>query len=145
MPDNVGYTQGSGTKITTREVNYSGETAQSQVVGIVNFTGTDDAKVANDISDTNPLQVQEANSPTSQLNQIFNLLTSLPSYDGSLDRMRATAILESGTLSTCSAVTTVSTVTTATNLSQLDARNASMLIEAAELSAWAQTVQNYIQ
>lgn len=140
MPDNVGYTQGSGTKITSREVNYSGETAQSQVVGIVNFTGTDDAKVANDISDSNPLQMQEMGGATSQLTQLYNLATSPPGYDSSLDRARATAVVESGTLTTCS---TVSSVTSA-NVSQIDSRNASMLIDALDTLAWAQTVQSYI-
>ena len=144
MPDNVGYTQGSGTKITSREVNYSGETAQSQVVGIVNFTGTDDAKVANDISDSNPLQMQEMGGATSQLTQLYNLATSPPGYDSSLDRARATAVVESGTLTTCSTVNSVTAVSTVTNVSQIDTRNASMLIDALDTLAWAQTVQSYI-
>lgn len=55
MPDNVGYTAGSGTKIASREVSYSGETAQSQAVGLVMFSGSDDAKTAADVDASNPL------------------------------------------------------------------------------------------
>jgi hypothetical protein len=57
MADNVGYTPGSGEKVATREVSYSGETAQAQAVGLVTFTGSDDAKTATDISGSNPLPV----------------------------------------------------------------------------------------
>jgi hypothetical protein len=32
MADNVGYTPGTGEKVATREVSYSGETAQIQTV-----------------------------------------------------------------------------------------------------------------
>lgn len=57
MPDNVGYTAGSGTKIASREVTYSGEVAQAQSVGLVTVTGADDAKTASDVSASNPLPV----------------------------------------------------------------------------------------
>lgn len=50
MPDNVGYDPGTGIKVASREVSYSGETAQSQSVGIVLFTGPDDGKTATDVS-----------------------------------------------------------------------------------------------
>lgn len=46
MPDNVGYTPGTGTKVATREVTYSGEAANAQAVGLVTFAGADDAKTA---------------------------------------------------------------------------------------------------
>jgi hypothetical protein len=57
MPDNVGYTAGSGTKIASREVSYSGETAQVQSVGLVTFSGADDAKTATDVGESNPVPV----------------------------------------------------------------------------------------
>lgn len=57
MPDNVGYTAGTGTKVASREVNYSGETAQTQVVGLATFSGPDDAKTVADVSPDNPLPV----------------------------------------------------------------------------------------
>ena len=39
MADNVGITPGSGAKAASREVSYSGETAQVQVVGLATFDG----------------------------------------------------------------------------------------------------------
>ena len=57
MADNVGYTPGTGTKVATREVTYSGEAANAQAVGLVTFAGADDAKTATDISEANPLPI----------------------------------------------------------------------------------------
>ena len=57
MPDNLGYTPGTGAKVATREVNYSGETANAQAVGLLTFSGADDAKTATDISEANPLPI----------------------------------------------------------------------------------------
>jgi hypothetical protein len=57
MTDNVGYTPGTGAKVATREVTYSGETANAQAVGLVTFDGADDAKTATDISPSNPFPI----------------------------------------------------------------------------------------
>lgn len=57
MPDNVGYTPGSGATIATREVTYSGDTAEVQVVGLATFAGVDDAKTVADVSPNAPLPV----------------------------------------------------------------------------------------
>jgi hypothetical protein len=57
LADNIGYTPGTGAKVATRDVTYSGEAAQAQAVGLVTFTGADDAKVATDISEANPLPI----------------------------------------------------------------------------------------
>lgn len=57
MPDNVGITPGSGAKAASREVTYSGETAQVQVVGIATFDGADDAKTVGDVSPNNPMPI----------------------------------------------------------------------------------------
>lgn len=62
MPDNVGYDPGTGVKVASREVAYSGETAQAQSVGIVLFSGADDAKTATDVSTASPLPVSVQNS-----------------------------------------------------------------------------------
>jgi hypothetical protein len=139
MPDNVGYTAGSGTKIASREVSYSGETAQAQSVGLVNFSGSDDAKTATDISDSNPLQVAEMGTPTSLMSRLLMLLQSPPGFDSLLRRQRSTAIIESGTITTVSTVSTISggTITTVTGLTNIDGRNGSMLINQTNLSAWA--------
>jgi hypothetical protein len=58
MPDNVGYTPGTGAKVATREVTYSGETALAQVVGLATFSGADDAKTITDIDESNPLPIK---------------------------------------------------------------------------------------
>jgi hypothetical protein len=139
MPDNVGYTAGSGTKIASREVSYSGETAQAQSVGLVNFSGSDDAKTATDISDSNPLQVAEMGTPTSLMSRLLMLLQSPPGFDSLLRRQRSTAVIESGTITTVSTVSTISggTITTVTGLTNIDGRNGSMLINQTNLSAWA--------
>lgn len=57
MADNVGITPGSGAKAATREVTYSGETANVQVVGLATFAGADDAKTVADVGPSNPLPV----------------------------------------------------------------------------------------
>ena len=57
MADGVGYPPGAGLKIATREVPYSDEAMQVQVVGLVTFSGVNDAKVAADVGADNPLPV----------------------------------------------------------------------------------------
>jgi hypothetical protein len=57
MADNTGYTPGSGVKIASRGVNYSGEPVQAQSVGLLTFSGADDAKEVEDVSPTAPLPV----------------------------------------------------------------------------------------
>jgi hypothetical protein len=139
MGDNVGYTPGTGERVATREVSYSGETAQAQAVGLVNFAGPDDAKTAADISDANPLQVSEMGTPHSLIGRLLALLSSPPGYDSLLRRQRSTAVIESGTITTVSTVSSISggTITTVTGLTNIDGRNGSMLINATNMSAWA--------
>ncbi|MCA3108454.1 MAG: hypothetical protein IOD09_20585 [Rhodocyclaceae bacterium] len=55
--DNVGYTPGSGAKVATREVSYSGELAHLQVAGLATLSGPDDDKIAVDVSEANPMPV----------------------------------------------------------------------------------------
>lgn len=147
MPDNLGYTPGTGARVATREVSYSGETANIQAVTLATTAGADDAKVATDIGDTNPLPTQEISSATSLLNRILSALLSPMGYDRSLGRSRTTTVLESGTVTTVSTVTTVTTVSTVTTcgtvtgLTNLDGRNGSMLINQTNLSAWADCVR----
>jgi hypothetical protein len=57
MPDNVPITPGSGARAASREVSYSGETAQVQVVGLATFDGADDAKTVADVSANNPMPI----------------------------------------------------------------------------------------
>jgi hypothetical protein len=51
MADNVPITPGSGVKVTTRDVTYSGEAAQLQVVGLATASGLDDDKTVTDVSE----------------------------------------------------------------------------------------------
>ena len=57
MSDNLGYTPGAGAKVATRDVIYSGETAQVQAVGLVMLTGPDDGKSAVDVTQETPMPV----------------------------------------------------------------------------------------
>lgn len=61
MPDNVAFPAGAASgKAASREVSYSGETAQLQAVTLALVTGADDAKVATDVSTGNPVPVSIA-------------------------------------------------------------------------------------
>jgi hypothetical protein len=121
MADNVPITPGSGAKVASRDVNYSGEAAQLQVVGLATLTGADDAKVPADISEANPLPVAAYGELIEAIEaQRFALqaLTrtigqSMPDVAGRL-RVAIDAISASLTLAT---ITTVGTVTTCSTLS----------------------------
>lgn len=66
MPtDNVPITPGSGVKVATRDVTYSGESAQVQAVSLVNLAGADDAKTASDVSAANPFPTYPTGDPVS--------------------------------------------------------------------------------
>lgn len=56
MSDNVPLPASSG-KAAARLVNYSGEPALAQAVGLVTFAGADDAKTVADVGAENPLPV----------------------------------------------------------------------------------------
>jgi hypothetical protein len=119
MPDNVGYTPGTGTKVATREVTYSGEAAQAQAVGLVTFAGPDDAKTATDISDANPLPIEadRTDNMLAMLSRIVKLLESNAVVDGQ-QRQRVTldSIASGLTLGTITTVSTVSAVSSVTNV-----------------------------
>lgn len=136
MADNVGITPGSGAKAASREVTYSGETAQVQVVGLATFDGSDDAKTVADVSASNPLPTQESGGAMSLLSRILNVLMSPMGFDRSLSRQRVTGIIESGTVTT---VTTATTVGTVTNLGT--GRTGIELQDNANRFAWAQLVR----
>ncbi len=147
MADNVGITPGSGAKAASREVSYSGETAQVQIVGLATFSGDDDAKTVADVSASNPLPTQEAGGAMSLLSRILNVLMSPMGFDRSLSRQRVTGIIESGTVSTVSTVSTVTTVTTCatvaslTNVAAIGGYAAQMPVVGINLTAWAQCMR----
>jgi hypothetical protein len=131
MPDNVGYTPGSGATIAADDV---GGALLQRVKIVQGIDGVNDG----DVASSNPLPVQEASGAMSLLRRILERLMSPVGFDMSLDRSRVTAVLESGTVTT---VSTVTTVTTVTGLTNIDGRSGAMLIDQTNLSAWADCVR----
>jgi hypothetical protein len=134
MADNVPYTPGSGADIAADDI---GGVMHQRVKMQHGADGT-----ATDTSDVSPMPVQEIGGATSLLSRILSALLSPLGYDKSLARQRSTAVIESGTLTTCSTVTTVTTVTTlaaATNLVNLGGIPADVLTRMQINSAWAST------
>lgn len=142
MPDNVGYTPGTGAVIAADDVGG----ALFQRVKLTH--GVDGSAV--DASGSNPLPVYDE-SVRQLIAPMVGLLDSPRGYDRSLQRQRGTVIVESGTVTTVStvtAVTTVSTVTTCstvttvstvTNLSTIDNIQGRIGQIGENLSAWAAT------
>ena len=137
MADNVAITPGSGAKAASREVSYSGETAQMQVVALATVAGADDAKTVSDVSETAPLPTQDA-SLWWMLNRIYQMLASPRGYDRSQQRQRSTAIVESGTITT---VTTVSTVTSVSNLAAFGNEQPQIMARAMARASWRANVR----
>lgn len=134
MPDNVGYTPGSGATIAADDV---GGALLQRVKIVQGIDGVNDG----DVAATNPMPTQEIGGAMSWMRRIFDRLSSPPGFDMSLDRSRVTAVVESGTVTTVSTVTTCTTVTTVTGLTNIDGRNGAMLIDQTNLSAWADCVR----
>ncbi len=141
MADNVGITPGSGAKAASREVSYSGETAQVQVVGLAVLDGANDAKTVADVSGSNPLPTQESGGAMSLLSRILNVLMSPMGFDRSLSRQRVTGIIESGTVTTVTTVTTCTTVSSLTNVAAVGGYSAQVAVLGINLTAWAQCVR----
>lgn len=138
MPDNIGYTPGTGASIATDEV--SGQHYQ-RVKPVAGIDG-----VVVDVSDVNPMPVRDE-SLFLLFKRFLNLLSSPMGYDKSLQRQRGTMIVESGTVTTVSTVTTVTTVTTCstvTNLSTIDTLQGRLLVFGQNQAAWAATTRNLI-
>lgn len=133
MPDNVGYTPGSGATVAADEIG--GVLYQRVKIG----TGVDG--VATDVSDTNPIPVDVGSTGTLSmlLNRIVQALMAPLGYAKDLQRFRNTAIVESGTITTVTTVTTCTTVTACTNLVNLGSLGAERLVLNQNYSAWAAT------
>lgn len=67
-----------------------------------------------------------------------------PHIDKSLNRVRETAIIESGTITTVSTVTAVTTLTTLTGLTNIDSYQGKLLMVGQNISAWASVVRRNI-
>ncbi len=117
MADNLGYTPGSGSKVATREVAYSGENANVQTVGIATFSGADDSKTALDVGPENPLPVAGYGELIESLEALRMAVQSLTrsglgqAMPDTAMRLRVALDAISASL-TLAAVTTVGTVTT---------------------------------
>jgi hypothetical protein len=135
MADNLGYTPGSGALVATREVAYSGDTANVQAVGLVTVSGPNDANAATDVSSDNPLPalIDRTDNLLAMLSRVVKLLESNAVVDQQ-QRQRVTldAITANLTLATVSAVTNVSTVATVTNQTALAGMDREMYINTAK-------------
>jgi hypothetical protein len=142
MADNVGYTPGSGATVAADEIG--GVLHQRVKLGI------GDDGVAVDVSESNPMPVElvgvNESAPLSvsddAIAQLLGMLLqyqdSPRGYDKSLQRQRATVLVESGT------VTTVTTVTTITNLSTIDTLQGRIQVYGQNLAAWHSVVRSRI-
>lgn len=138
MPDNVGYTPGSGAKVASREVSYSAETVQAQAVGLVTFDGSDDAKTVADVNSSNPLPiaaygelVEAIESMRFAINQLTKSIGfALPNTSGQpiMEVRQATAAnfaaTVAGTVTANIGTGTLTALTTLTNQSQIGGFNA---------------------
>jgi len=125
MADNVGYTPGTGATVAADEIG--GVLHQRVKVGI----GSDGTAV--DISEANPMPVDVGpqSGLAMLLTRILAAMLAPLGYRKDTQRYQASAILESGT------VTTVTTVTTASNLVNMNGLAADRLILNQNFSAWA--------
>lgn len=90
-------------------------------------------------------------SNTDAISQLSVVVKSLqqavvnpPHIDKSLNRVRETAIIESGTITTVSTVTAVTTLTTLTGLTNIDSYQGKLLMVGQNISAWAGVVRRNI-
>lgn len=122
MPDNLGYTPGSGATVATDEV---GGLHYQRVKPVI----SDDGVAPVDVSANNPMPVQVLGEAIEAIESMRMTLQILNRTIGSMQpdtaaRMRVaidaiTAGLTLATVTTVSTVTTVTTVSTLTNQSQL--------------------------
>jgi hypothetical protein len=145
MADNIGYTPGTGATVAADEIG--GVLHQRIKLGI------GDDGVAVDVSESNPMPVElvgvneSAPLPVSDdaiaqlLGMLLKYQDSPRGYDKSLQRQRATVLVESGTVTT---VTTVTTVATVTNLSTIDTLQGRIQVYGQNLAAWHSVVRSRI-
>lgn len=132
MPDNLGYTPGSGATVATDEVGG----VHYQVIKPA-FGADNEAQL---VSEAAPLPVADANTGN-LLIRILQMLMAPLGYDKSLGRQRGTVIVESGTVTTVTTVTTVAAVTTLANIAAVGGYSAQMTVMDQNRTAWAQCVR----
>lgn len=131
MADNVTVPSvATGPVIATDEI----DGAQYQRVKLIH--GSEGVN-AGDVSEGNPLPVHDEDAHF-LLTRLLSTLAAPLGYDKSLGRLRATVVIESGT------VTTVTTVSSVSNLAAIGGYNASMQVFDTNRTAWAQCVRSRI-
>ena len=146
MPDNVGYTPGSGAKVATREVSYSGETALVQVVGLATVSGPDDATTVQDVSLSNPMPMVANQSD--DLLRILSRLVKILECNAVVDqqqRQRVTidAITANLNLQGVNVVTTVATVNNVAAQTSLAGMDREMYINIAK-NTYANSIRSQL-
>jgi hypothetical protein len=128
MADNIGYTPGTGATVAADEIG--GVLHQRVKIGV----GADGTAV--DVSEANPLPVDiPSNSGLGfLLARILSILAAPLGYRKDTQRYQASAVLESGTVTTVSTVTTCSTVS---NLVNMNGLASDRLVLNQNYSAWA--------
>ena len=125
MADNVGYTPGTGAKVAARDVSYSGEAALAQAVGLVTFTGPDDAKSATDVSTNNPLPIAAYGELVEALEAMRMSINSLAKSIGyALPNAQGFPIMEvrqatAANLTVTASIAATQTLATLTNQAQI--------------------------
>jgi hypothetical protein len=124
MSDNVGYTPGTGASIAADDVG--GNLYQRIKIGV----GEDGT--ATDLSASNPMpmDIPSQSSFSFLITRVLSILMAPLGYAKDLQRYRATATIESGT---------VTTVTTVTGLTNFDGLASSRLVLNQNMSTWAAT------
>lgn len=133
MPDNVGYTPGSGATIAADEIGTALYQRMKLIYG-------DDGVNAGDVSASNPLPVYDATSDFQNDRMIALLRFVAAAYDGSLNRQRGTVVVESGTVTASVSNATIGSGTI-TTLQNLGSYPADFLNVAAARAAWADTMR----
>lgn len=149
MPDNVGYTPGSGAKVATREVSYSGETALVQVVGLATVSGPDDATTVQDVSLSNPMPMvaNQSDDLLRMLSRLVKILECNAVVDQqqrqrvTIDAITGSLVL--GTVSTVTNLGTVSTVSTVAAQTTLGGMDREMYINIAK-NTYANSIRSQL-
>lgn len=128
MADNIGYTPGTGATVAADEIG--GVLHQRVKIGV----GADGTAV--DVSEANPMPVDipSKSGLGFLLARILSILAAPLGYRKDTQRYQASAVLESGTVTT---VSTVTTVTTASNLVNMGGLASDRLVLNQNYSAWA--------
>lgn len=129
MSDNV-ILPGTGESVATDDIGG----VQYQLIKLVDSTSNSNVPIG---TTTNPLPVSDEENSI-LIGRIIAALDSPRGYDKSLQRQRATIVIESGN------VTTVSTVNAVNNISTLDGLQPRIQIYGANASAWRDCVRSCI-